>query len=58
VEQVQRLCADEEFLRPFVLAGSDAGALFAVGLAARGEVEVDALLLAGLPTPWPGTAAP
>ncbi|SDO68284.1 alpha/beta fold hydrolase [Actinacidiphila guanduensis] len=45
--------------RPVVLAGSDAGALFAVALVATGEVEVDALLLAGLPTRQPdGTAAP
>ena len=44
--QLKRLRADEELPRPFVLAGSDAGALFAVGLAARGQVDVDALLLA------------
>ena len=49
-EQVKRLRADEELPGPFILAGSDAGALFAVALAAGGEVEVDALLLAGLPT--------
>ncbi|MFC4034831.1 alpha/beta hydrolase [Streptomyces polygonati] len=50
VEQVKRLRADAGLPRPFVLAGSDAGALFAVGLAAGGELEIDALLLAGLPT--------
>ncbi|WNI14835.1 alpha/beta hydrolase [Actinacidiphila sp. ITFR-21] len=47
---IRRLRADGELPRPFVLAGSDAGALFAAGLAASGEVAVDALLLAGLPT--------
>jgi pimeloyl-ACP methyl ester carboxylesterase len=36
--------------RPVVLAGSDTGALFAIGLAASGRVAADALLLAGLPT--------
>jgi alpha-beta hydrolase superfamily lysophospholipase len=37
--------------RPFVLAGSDTGALFAAGLAATGQVPwLDALVLAGLPT--------
>jgi alpha-beta hydrolase superfamily lysophospholipase len=36
--------------KPFVLAGSDTGALFAVGLAASGRVPADALVLAGLPT--------
>ncbi len=36
--------------RPFVLAGSDTGALFAVGLVASGRLpSVDALILAGLP---------
>lgn len=50
IEQVKALLADEELPRPLVLAGSDAGALFAVGLVATGEVDVDALLLAGLPT--------
>src|ERR1700753_3439646 len=36
--------------KPFVLAGSDTGALFAVQLAASWRVPADALLLAGLPT--------
>jgi len=35
---------------PFVLAGSDTGALFAIGLVVSGRVAADALLLAGLPT--------
>lgn len=47
--QVGALLADERLPRPLVLAGSDAGALFAVGLVAAGEVDVDALVLAGLP---------
>jgi pimeloyl-ACP methyl ester carboxylesterase len=36
--------------KPFVLAGSDTGALFAIGLVASGRVQADALVLAGLPT--------
>ena len=37
--------------KPVVLAGSDTGALFAVGLVASGRLpEADALVLAGLPT--------
>ncbi|WP_435135145.1 alpha/beta hydrolase [Actinacidiphila sp. bgisy144] len=48
--QVREVLADADTVRPVVLAGSDAGALFAVGLVAAGEVAVDALLLAGLPT--------
>ncbi len=36
--------------KPFVLAGSDTGALFAIGLVASGQVAADALVLAGLPT--------
>jgi alpha-beta hydrolase superfamily lysophospholipase len=36
--------------KPFVLAGSDTGALFAAGLVASGRVAADALVLAGLPT--------
>jgi alpha-beta hydrolase superfamily lysophospholipase len=37
-------------IRPYVLVGSDTGALFAAGLVASGQVtEVDALVLAGLP---------
>jgi pimeloyl-ACP methyl ester carboxylesterase len=35
---------------PFVLAGSDTGALFAAGLVASGRIAADALVLAGLPT--------
>ena len=38
-------------VRPYVLVGSDTGALFAAGLVASGQVTgVDALVLAGLPT--------
>jgi len=38
--------------RPYVLVGSDTGALFAAGLVVSGQVTgVDALVLAGLPTP-------
>ena len=45
-------------VRPYVLAGSDTGALFAAGLAASGRVGgADALVLAGLPT-GPGSAGP
>jgi alpha-beta hydrolase superfamily lysophospholipase len=35
---------------PFVLAGSDTGALFAAGLVAAGRIAPDALVLSGLPT--------
>jgi pimeloyl-ACP methyl ester carboxylesterase len=39
-------------VRPYVLVGSDTGALFAAGLVALGQVKgVDALVLAGLPAP-------
>jgi pimeloyl-ACP methyl ester carboxylesterase len=39
-------------VRPYVLVGSDTGALFAAGLIASGQVTgVDALVLAGLPAP-------
>jgi alpha-beta hydrolase superfamily lysophospholipase len=38
-------------VRPYVLVGSDTGALFAAGLVASGQVTgVDAVVLAGLPT--------
>ena len=38
-------------VRPYVLVGSDAGALFAAGLVASGQVTgVEAVVLAGLPT--------
>ncbi len=48
--------------KPVVLAGSDTGALFAIGLVASGRLpEADALVLAGLPTvtarPGPDAAA-
>jgi pimeloyl-ACP methyl ester carboxylesterase len=46
----QVLAVDPE-VRPYVLVGSDTGALFAAGLIASGQVtDVDALVLAGLPT--------
>jgi pimeloyl-ACP methyl ester carboxylesterase len=41
---------------PFVLAGSDTGALFAVGLVASGRIAADALVLAGLPAGEEGSA--
>jgi len=45
-------------VRPYVLAGSDTGALFAAGLVASGQVAaVDAMVLAGLPTAAGPTAA-
>ena len=45
-------------VRPYVLAGSDTGALFAAGLVASGQVAaVDAMVLAGLPTAVGPTAA-
>jgi len=56
-EQVRALLAESDLPRPFVLAGSDAGALFAVGLVATGGIEVDALILAGLPVATAGSAA-
>src|ERR1700721_58732 len=44
-------------VRPYVLVGSDTGALFAAGLVASGQgSRVDAVVRAGLPTapePWP-----
>jgi len=44
--------------RPYVLAGSDTGALFAAGLVASGRVTAaDAVVLAGLPAPPEPTAA-
>jgi alpha-beta hydrolase superfamily lysophospholipase len=53
--QVLGVAAD---VRPYVLVGSDTGALFAAGLVASGQVTgVDALVLAGLPAPPEPTAA-
>ncbi|CAO5185115.1 Lysophospholipase [Frankia sp. AiPs1] len=46
---IQSLLADPDLPSPRVLAGSDAGAAFVAALAATGAVEVDALLLVGLP---------
>jgi pimeloyl-ACP methyl ester carboxylesterase len=54
--EVVRLFEDENLPVPHVLAGSDAGALFAASLVATGKVSADALLLAGLPTA-PGSPA-
>jgi alpha-beta hydrolase superfamily lysophospholipase len=53
-EQVKALL-DEP--KPFVLAGSDTGALFAAGLVASGRIAADALILAGLPTEAASTTA-
>jgi alpha-beta hydrolase superfamily lysophospholipase len=49
-EQIRALQADPDLPGPWVLVGSDSGALFAAGLAAGRSVTVDALVLAGLPT--------
>jgi alpha-beta hydrolase superfamily lysophospholipase len=52
--QVRAVAAE---VRPYVLVGSDAGALFAAGLVASGQVaQADALVLAGLPVPPEPTA--
>jgi len=49
--QISGQLTGPETPRPFVLTGSDTGALFAAGLAATGQVPwLDALVLAGLPT--------
>jgi len=51
VSQVSGLLTDPGTPGPWVLAGSDTGALFAAGLAATGQIPgLDALVLAGLPT--------
>ncbi|MCK9923464.1 alpha/beta hydrolase [Frankia sp. AgPm24] len=47
---VRSLLADPDLPAPRVLAGSDAGAAFAAALTATGAVDIDALLLVGLPT--------
>jgi alpha-beta hydrolase superfamily lysophospholipase len=49
-QAVVELLADESLPAPRVLVGSDGGALFAAGLVASGKVQVDGLILAGLPT--------
>jgi alpha-beta hydrolase superfamily lysophospholipase len=52
--QVRAVAAE---VRPYVLVGSDAGALLAAGLVASGQVaQADALVLAGLPVPPEPTA--
>jgi len=49
--QISEQLADPGALGPRVLVGSDAGALYAVALAASGQLRgIDALVLAGLPT--------
>jgi pimeloyl-ACP methyl ester carboxylesterase len=55
--QISGLLADSSLPAPRVLAGSDAGALFAIMLARSGlGADVDALVLAGLPaTPQAGS---
>ena len=55
VSQVSGQLADPGTAGPRVLAGSDTGALFAARLAGTGQVPgLDALVLAGLPTPAAG----
>jgi alpha-beta hydrolase superfamily lysophospholipase len=57
--QAAQVLADPGTPGPRVLVGSDAGALFAAGLVASGELTgVDALVLAGLPTASAPAAAP
>jgi alpha-beta hydrolase superfamily lysophospholipase len=48
-QQVGELLAHETLPAPRVLVGSDTGALFAAGLAAAGDLPIDAVILAGLP---------
>jgi thiosulfate/3-mercaptopyruvate sulfurtransferase len=48
---VRDLLGDPATAAPRVLVGSDAGAQFALWLVATGQVEADALVLAGLPAP-------
>ncbi|PAZ13660.1 lysophospholipase [Streptomyces sp. SA15] len=50
LDQAAKLLADESLPGPKVLVGSDSGARYAVRLAAEQDAEVDALILAGLPT--------
>ncbi len=50
---LRSLLADPDLAGPRVLAGSDAGAAFAAALVATGAVDVDALLLVGLPATAP-----
>jgi alpha-beta hydrolase superfamily lysophospholipase len=49
-DQIADLAGDVDLPGPKVLVGSDTGALFAVAAVATGQVKVDALILAGLPT--------
>ncbi|MCL9797643.1 lysophospholipase, partial [Frankia sp. AgKG'84/4] len=50
---LRSLLGDPDLPGPRVLAGSDAGAAFAAALVATGAVDVDALLLVGLPATAP-----
>jgi alpha-beta hydrolase superfamily lysophospholipase len=53
LDEAAKLLADESLPGPKVLVGSDTGALYAGRLAAERAGDVDALILAGLPTsPW------
>ncbi|MFG2460000.1 alpha/beta hydrolase [Streptomyces sp. NPDC048523] len=55
LDEAAKLLADESLPGPKVLVGSDTGALYAGRLAAERAGDVDALILAGLPTsPWSG----
>lgn len=57
LDQAAKLLADESLPGPKVLVGSDTGALYAAQLTTERTADVDALILAGLPTsPWnPGS---
>ncbi|WP_328442162.1 lysophospholipase [Streptomyces sp. NBC_00444] len=55
-DQAAKLLRDETLPGPRVLVGSDAGALYAASLAARGTPGLDALILVGLPTAPHATA--
>jgi alpha-beta hydrolase superfamily lysophospholipase len=50
VADITRLLEDPTLPAPWVLVGSDTGALFAVSLVATTDLPIDALILAGLPT--------
>lgn len=53
LDEAAKLLADESLPGPKVLVGSDTGALYAARLAEERTVDVDALILVGLPvSPW------
>lgn len=53
LDEAAKLLADESLPGPKVLVGSDTGALHAARLAVEQAADVDALIVAGLPTsPW------